>query len=522
MSDTLGTDSTLPPEIWGLICANLSRRSLLRLRLTSHKLQDVATPFAFQTLRLVAYGTSAERFTNIAKSSRLRGHVKELTIDTWIGPEFRYNANEDYQIPQPFMNALPYVCWFGELTRLHLRFSEFCGDNDRDFWRTSIEETWDFRYRVLDTVFHCITGLWTKAEQITIDDTASLPDFEPAYPEDGLDVPSGQVMGLQELTISNLADYDDSSLTTSEAWKKLLSLPSLTHLKLLIATEEDDASPESSVYFEEKYFLFENLNSTWLSPSLADNLRVLSLYCKDFWGWFPKMDFRDVGFLPRLKVLALGKYVFSHQWQIDFFASIGKENGSEGLEELYLDDCFVLYEAHQRGPLDSDGYPDMFTVMDRGEEAETFRFTLRWYHLLSSWATTMKSLRKFTVGSGQNSTNPTFTAAQQDANFAHLNVDELIQCVEHNAHRNFACPEPPERDEEAPIERYLYGTGISQERSSQMQYIEYNIGMGPSPYLEIGCAYESEDEDSMPEKGTLAKDNAAYELLQTAIRARNS
>ena len=42
---------------------------------------------------------------------------------------------------------------------------------------------------------------------------------------------------------------------------------------------------------------------------------------------------------PSLRVLALGNDVFSHDWQIDWVASLGSQNGRGGLEEIYLLSC---------------------------------------------------------------------------------------------------------------------------------------------------------------------------------------
>lgn len=43
--------------------------------------------------------------------------------------------------------------------------------------------------------------------------------------------------------------------------------------------------------------------------------------------------------LPNVRVLTLRNYGFSHDWQVEWIASLGSDNGRGGLEELYLDDC---------------------------------------------------------------------------------------------------------------------------------------------------------------------------------------
>ncbi|KAF4973682.1 hypothetical protein FSARC_71 [Fusarium sarcochroum] len=487
-----------------------------------------ATPIALRALCLRAHGNSAEHFTNIAKSRSLRSLVREITIDTYIGPEYKYHSNEDYEFPQRFFNVLPYLRCFGRLTRLHLRYSEFCGMDDRR-WMVSVEETWPFRYRVLDTISYCVTGMWTKAKQIDIDRTASIWGFIPDYADDSPEIFSGQAMSIKELTISNLADYKDPCLISSEAWQRLLTLPSLIDLKFLITTETyHDSMAHESVLLEEKYEFFESLPCTWLSPSLAGHLRVLSLYYTNYWGWFPRMDLDRIGSLPLLKVLALGKYVFCSESQLDWFASIGRSNGSGGLEELYLDECPILFKACQIGPLESDGYPNVRTVIDgyRNWNTVTTEYAIRWHHILGKWTTTMKGLRKFTMGRGEwLSSHSARKAAMREEEYKGLGMSELEQRVHHNIHRNFTRPEPLEfrsKKEIIPADKYLHGAGILQNRSARMSYIAYDIGTCPwlwhFPYERRGRVVKKEG--WAPERDTIARDDAAYDSLIAATRAR--
>ncbi|KAJ4199042.1 hypothetical protein NW767_008625 [Fusarium falciforme] len=514
MSSFPAGDGVLPPllpEIWSHICSFMLKPSLSNLSLTSRQMNHIALPHLFRSLRLEGFGGSAECVINIAKSPKLRGLVRELTIDSWVGSGFEYNANEDYEIPTDFMDALPYIRCFGKVTTMHLRFNEFCGDHDRTYWATEIEETWSFRYRIIDTVCHCISGMWTKERQERIDNRAGL-EYDPEYPEDDLGVPLEHVLPLKELTISNLADYADPSIARSKAWKKVLSLDSLVNLKLFIATETESASPESAVYFEEKYEFFGDLPNSWLSSPIADNLRVLSLFYCDYWGWFPKFDFRLVGQdgspFPQLKVLALGNYVFSHDWQIDWFASIGSKNGSGGLEELYLDDCPILTRARQMGPLSrSDpGYPRAGTVLQAGSRRpDMFEFSLRWHQVLSRWTESMKALKVFRMGHGA-----WHSPAPEDAKMFREDTDDdgygmdasTYHRISYNVHRSFG------------------GDGISVTEESRMQYTEYDIGTGPSPWLEGGRYYAGDAESPAVTEETRSKDEGAYEALFAAVSAR--
>lgn len=132
--------------------------------------------------------------------------------------------------------------------------------------------------------------------------------------------PSGGAIELRSLTVSNLADRDDKRLTSSPAFKAVLSSPSFVDLKMLVTDKFKPLdNTELALHHPDKYNFFESLPATWLAPVVTQNLRTLSLYYHgSYWGWCPKLDFRLVnpapggGGFPNLRVLALGHYVFSH------------------------------------------------------------------------------------------------------------------------------------------------------------------------------------------------------------------
>ncbi|KAJ0150646.1 Uncharacterized protein HZ326_6813 [Fusarium oxysporum f. sp. albedinis] len=94
---------------------------------------------------------------------------------------------------------------------------------------------------------------------------------------------------------------------------------------------------------------FQVLPSQWLSPSVVENLQVLSLFYSHYRRWFPRMDLSQIRALPYLKVLALGSYIFTNERETDWIASLKTSNRSGGLEELYLEDCPILHRAGQYG-----------------------------------------------------------------------------------------------------------------------------------------------------------------------------
>ncbi|RSL66538.1 hypothetical protein CEP54_003682 [Fusarium duplospermum] len=520
----------LPSEIWDNICSLLPKSSLFWLRLVSSQFEPIARPWVFRNLRLEGFGDSSERFVEIAKSPQLRNLVRDLTVDTSVSPEYAYKANWGYPFPTSFIDALPYLRCFTHLTALHLRFNEYCGEDDRR--GVTVEETWDFRYSVLDTVCHCVAGMWTPDKQIEFDKkgeyewyhyTRKSPD-----PEDDLGVPLDQVIQLKEFTVTHLADFHHPDLANSGAFKKIMSLPSLIDLKLLIAIETDMSLHDHIAYYEEKYDFFDHLPGTWLAPSISDNLRVLSLYCADYWGWLPKMDFRGMEF-PRLKVLALGQYVFSHDWQIDWIASIGQENGSSGLEKLYLDDCPILFQALQASPLDENdpGYPSVSTILAEAE-TEMFKYSMRWHHVLPRWTTSMKALKVFRMGHGEWRGAPEDTLQSAFRDFRHVDEDILRYRLSYNMHRSFNCPEPLEKghDNGHPNKvwesgMYANGTGINSRRACKLQYIKYDH-VCTNPWFETSRPHLHDEEGFEPEEGTWDKDLAAYEAFCSSVNARAS
>ncbi|KAM0350697.1 hypothetical protein ACHAPU_003190 [Fusarium lateritium] len=521
----------LANEIWDQVCSYLTPPNLARLRLVSRRLNEIALPQKYKSLRLEAFGPSVERFINIAKSPKLRNYVRELTIDTRVDFDFDYACNSGYELPIAFMSAIPCLRLFTNVTVLHVRFVEECGEFDRDDCSNSMEETWEFRYRMLDTVMHCAAGQWTLEKQRIIDNVlletgvADLDEFD--YSDQDIEFTKQGPFPLRELTITNLADFDDDELTSSEAWNAVISLPSLADLKLLITTERNEASPGSAIHYEEKYYFFQNMHEIWLSPNLSQHLRVLSLFFRDYWGWLPKMDFRLIGDespFPQLKVLALGNYVFSHQWQIEWFSKIGKEKGSGGLEELYLDDCPILFQARQCGVSD-DGYPDFKRFLKEAYNPKACMYPIRWHNVLAHWKDSMKGLKVLKMGSGSWNLAPWLTqeTISNDPGYADMCSQVLEHRLTGNLHRQFASPSPvPDEEQygdEWASEKWRNGTGLSDNRCTRMQYIEYDIGTGPSPWLEkMNDSYPSDGFE--PEDGTLIKDDLAWEEMVAANQAR--
>jgi hypothetical protein len=153
---------------------------------------------------------------------------------------------------------------------------------------------------------------------------------------------------LTTLSLKNLQNINKPALVTSEKFTKLLKR--ITNLRLRIIMEEVEAAPSHSWDLKEMHTFFHELPSTWLKPC-SENLTSLTLHVVEWWGYYPKCDFRGLHF-PRLKFLELGNYTFTHYWQMEWIYSHG-----DTLETLVLDDAVIVQRFTLFGRVDSEGYP---------------------------------------------------------------------------------------------------------------------------------------------------------------------
>ncbi|EON99919.1 putative f-box domain protein [Phaeoacremonium minimum UCRPA7] len=553
-------------DLYQHVFSFLPQRTVLDCRLLNKSVGGLATVLAFRHVRLEACRAAPVGFIKLAFNEGLRNLVREITLDTWVGPEFNYHANLNYEEPKAFLRALPHLRSFRNLMKLNVRFNEYCGNEDGDDWGgISFEETYDFRFCILDAVFRCVAGTWTESyqrewlEEHDLEDDVSDEDVQDTFLGylDANDMFPTTPMQLTSLTISNLADYDDRRLTSSEAFMTVMALPSLRELKVLVTVELVDYAPEDAVWLPEQYDFFESLPQTWLSPSIAQDLRVLSLYSVDYWGWNPKMDFRVVNPLagkqsgfPNLRVLALGNYIFSHEWQVDWIASLGRCNGRGGLEELYLDDCPIMWQARNYEPFDesktilgtdvdgntieicNEGYP-LKEIMNRDnptpqlDEPGVKEYDLRWHHMLETWRKEMHGLKVFKMGSGDWRGE----AADIDGNpdeeplnmLSPADQERISHRMKDTVFLNYDSPSPPAPDESD--SRFKSRTsGLRQDRQHILQYLQFNIGIGPSPWLErdFGSKLMRDSDSGLAEyERCRTKDEEALKTLIQGLEKRH-
>ncbi|KAI1440811.1 hypothetical protein F5Y02DRAFT_401683 [Annulohypoxylon stygium] len=467
-----------PNEIFDQIFSLTTFDALLNCRLANKNLCSLATPWVFRQAYLEAAGDMS-RFVNISRTPRLRSCICEVTIDTHIWPLVKYGRNETFKFPFEFFVALPNLRLFSGLKKLNLNFVEACGGYHDEFKTT--EENYDFRYYVMWNVFSCLTGDWTAQFSFMLYDELEVPvvyegdeEVDPDKVREEINSAAAEIaqiaeglpsaIELETLTICNLAAYDETRLTRSDLFKQVLS--SVTDLRLCFLFEEHESIKHSALWFEEQYDFTESLHKTWLARDVAKNLHTLYLHSSThsfiYWGWFPRMDFRDVnrgpgpesGF-PKLEVLALGKYVFSHEWQIEWFASLGRQNGHGGLRQLYLDDCPILSSACVWEKLDEKpgfvGYPRKNAMLSFEYDDQWYTegtevpYSLRWHHILSYWKANMTALKVFEAGNSSWGSylellaKPTYpkewvAAREQEktANDADFTFDGAVQYIEYD------------------------------------------------------------------------------------------
>ncbi|KAJ3960661.1 hypothetical protein N0V92_002670 [Colletotrichum tropicale] len=429
--------------------------------------------------------------------------------------------------------VLPYIRSFRNLKSFYLGIADFFFNEHVADVFGGPEAAVNLRGALLYTLFFCIAGEWTEQEHAKLlnfityhkepEDNMThvewtLPDAEPTGRDDDDEFDDeddafqrwiertfgeekkkptlrnrppeaellqdplwqswetllGPALPLQTLSIGGLAHSDDLTVFNTVAFKKIASLKSLTKLKIFVSPGADHCYLDSGTRkFRSASPMLHCLPKTLLCPSIADNLRVLSLYGPDNFGWYPPLDLRrincqgksplDAG-LPNLRVLALGGFAFTQAWQVEWIASLGKGSGGSGLEELYLDNCNVITEARkfrlQTGETtigrDASGqviqvnnseFPDTESI-DKKTGSHRVRYKLRWHHILNSWRQSMTALKVFIMGCGDH--NDTCLQSVIEANYPdqlpirsdHI-LDRRFSRHGQRAFLNYNAPQPP-------------------------------------------------------------------------------
>ncbi|KJZ79481.1 hypothetical protein HIM_00950 [Hirsutella minnesotensis 3608] len=421
--------SSLPAEITDDILSYLPQPSLKACRLVDRKFESIASRHAFRTLDITGKADQWPRIIEIAKSRKLRAHVRSVHCYPSVGLECYLDVDEgDRPLKLThFIQTMSCLRFFKGLKTVKVWFESeiylpIAGTPDL--------EIPTYRYVFLENLFQCLAGTWTPESLIEMDyfpflfaDTADegvvryLPHEVKQRP-----------LPIDNLVFKNMADHDEKRLTKdSQAFRRVINSEAIKNFS--IDFDIMDEFVEATVFdgneHPEKFELFRSLPRTWLPPNMADNLRELSLGASDYWGFTSPVVFQEnwasLNF-PRLEALTLHRFAFSQPWQIDWIASIGKGNVNGGLRELYIDDCMIVYYAKFYRPW---GYPidtaahseltdlvtqDMYPLEEhtatkvssledpRPLEWTCLRYPLRWHHMLSRWENEMSGLRIISIG----------------------------------------------------------------------------------------------------------------------------
>ncbi|KAL5336351.1 hypothetical protein BJX70DRAFT_282656 [Aspergillus crustosus] len=362
---------TIPPEILHRVFFYADQESRKALRLSSVLLGETGRSWIFQTTTISRVKSICARFENILDRPDIVNAVTKIYLDTIDpddgngsvttedGDEFLEASEEDEDddsaLPPRFWKLVNRLSEFPRLQSVVIRFDPKC--EEEDDWGDA-QQTKEFRAAVLKKAFSVIAAL-------------------PRLPKE---------LGIQDLQNINPTDEE----TVGDINKVL---GGLQRLRLNNANELDEGNGENNVEKQAIHDFYPSLASTWLLPALT-NLEHLSIYSSIYWGFNPIADLETAHF-PRLKSLALGNYTFVRDAQLEWILSLG-----ETLEELYLDDCPILFEVaiypdtKPRTSLDPNSYKD-HPKFQRKTHAY---YNTRWADYLRAFNERLPHLKHFRLG----------------------------------------------------------------------------------------------------------------------------
>ena len=374
----------LPEELLALCCDHIDMLAAKAFRLTCKRMMPMATRRLFSHVHLLPTADSANKARAILGNEVLMPLVTTISIKTslddvdhptwdiesWADddpedPDYEEHGIEiDGEVSRQFKALLNDIGLFKNLRRVELKFDwEVVGLHGEE--SGNHKEWQEYREPFLRSVFSALNHL---------------------------DHPATKV---HSLSICNLHDVSDYETLKSDNFKAVLSR--IDTLELLIATEEESASPENDIAFPERHQFFgTDLIEFWLAP-VQHNLVSLKIYSNCYWGYLPKCDLRQLHF-PKLKSLAFGNMTFTHDWQLDWIISHGMN-----LELLSLDDCAIIHDAMVAQALDSERYVQLQDDKSVGWDLDsetTWSFGARWHDFFRKMTVGLPRLQHFGMAHG--------------------------------------------------------------------------------------------------------------------------
>ncbi|EEH08899.1 F-box domain-containing protein [Histoplasma capsulatum G186AR] len=360
----------LPSELWARIASFSDRKSLKNLRLTCHRCSKSATRELFREVRLTVGDPSCVRLEQVRAHEELKQYVNKINLGLrgWspkflknypmLLQEWQIKADEDPILPGRFIRLVQNLKMFPNLRNLNVRFDPRCGLEQP---YNSPPQSFEFRSRIMALVL------------------SSLVSFaQPAH-----------ALGLQNYQNINPDDTETVSILKQ-------AVGNLRSLRLGILNECCEGNGEIDLTYQQAHTFTRELPSVWLEPA-SSTLRHLTLYSTLYFGFYPKLDLRDIRF-PNLQSLALGNYSFVHDTQLDWILSHGPT-----LQRLYMDDCAILYEV---GIYDKDNCYLSPAEMHPGHKRNLFgevhgraSYSKRWHDYFRAFQEGLPQLRHFRFGS---------------------------------------------------------------------------------------------------------------------------
>ncbi|KAJ5816271.1 hypothetical protein N7447_008504 [Penicillium robsamsonii] len=348
-----------PLELLAIITSLSDTETLKALRLTNHTLSALATKNLFSTLSLYTDDKSCEAFGSIIAHPQLKEHVRKIrfnTVEVDSEPDIEHEAVE---LPFKWKELLFMLPKIPNLESVVLRFDQNCV---LDSHYLEAPQPIDYRETIIK---------WLG--------TALVSLKQP----------------LKELGIQNQQNVTPLSKDFQQVLSKLSSL------RLNVMHELVPASPEDEIEkAEAQEFYARILPSVWLKPTMG-SLRKLSLYSGFYWGFYPKFSLEGIH-CPNLQSLTLGNFSFFEDQQLDWILS-----HSSTLQELYLDDCPILFHARildYEFQLDKCPLPKSrmkFQINEKWSDDWHYDYPRRWNDYFASFETGLPHLRHFAIGHNQ-------------------------------------------------------------------------------------------------------------------------
>ncbi|KAH7143789.1 hypothetical protein EDB81DRAFT_884388 [Dactylonectria macrodidyma] len=397
--------STIPPEVVHHICSHMEASSLSRTRLVNHYLGNVATSWLFWKVEI---NTNSYRqclaFTKIAQSAKLSPLVRQVVCTTCVPmsmsdfphlddgfyAELRNLRRLDVCTIANIMSTLPFIACFRNLRNLEVSF--------RDLLEPEVPphvnlDNISFESGFIELTLQCLAGTWSLQRQKVIDEALWQETHAEYSCSQILPSTSGPI-ALKVFKLREMNEELDPRVAESAEFKTIIGSGTLVDLSLHKEryTSIGGRGPitASSRHQIER---FERLPKVWFIPDVAKNLQALSLTFGHSWGWHPKVNLETISpSFPNLRDLTLGKFIFNHERQAEWIASLGKSNRSGGLERLCLHTCRILYVATHVG------YPNeenMMAIPPPHAAELCTHFPLRWYTVFEKWQQSMPALTLF-------------------------------------------------------------------------------------------------------------------------------